>query len=89
MKPANSGLKTIGEYKFLFQFSNDIRRIMYTTNIIEELNCQYRKITKTKSVFPSDAALEKMLFLVSENAVNKWSCPQGSPSYLYPIQKPP
>ena len=37
-----------------FQFSNDIRRIMYTTNIIEGLNRQYRKITKTKSVFPSD-----------------------------------
>ena len=46
-----------------FQFSNDIRRIMYTTNIIEGLNRQYRKVTKTKSVFPSDAALEKMLYL--------------------------
>ena len=32
-----------------FQFSNDIRRIMYTTNIIEGLNRQYRKVTKTKS----------------------------------------
>ena len=39
-----------------FQFSNDIRRIMYTTNIIEGLNRQYRKVTKTKSVFPSDSA---------------------------------
>ena len=36
-----------------FQFSDDIRRIMYTTNIIEGLNRQYRKVTKTKSVFPS------------------------------------
>ena len=35
-----------------FQFSQDIRRIMYTTNIIEGLNRQYRKVTKTKSVFP-------------------------------------
>ena len=42
-----------------FQFSGDIRRIMYTTNIIEGLNRQYRKVTKTKSVFPSDTALEK------------------------------
>ena len=38
---------------------------MYTTNIIEGLNRQYRKVTKTKSVFPSDTALEKMLFLAS------------------------
>lgn len=42
-----------------FQFSDDIRRIMYTTNIIEGVNRQYRKVTKTKSVFPSDASLEK------------------------------
>ena len=40
-----------------FQFSDDIRRIMYTTNIIEGLNRQYRKVTKTKSVFPSDSSL--------------------------------
>ena len=56
-----------------FQFSNDIRRIMYTTNIIEGLNRQYRKVTKTKSVFPSDTALEKMLYLASENVVKKWT----------------
>ena len=56
-----------------FQFSNDIRRIMYTTNIIEGLNRQYRKVTKTKSVFPSDAALEKMLYLASENVIKKWT----------------
>ena len=55
-----------------FQFSNDIRRIMYTTNIIEGLNRQYRKVTKT-SVFPSDSALEKMLYLASENVVKKWT----------------
>ena len=56
-----------------FQFSNGIRRIMYTTNIIEGLNRQYRKVTKTKSVFPSDTALEKMLYLASENVVRKWT----------------
>ena len=56
-----------------FQFSEDIRRIMYTTNIIEGLNRQYRKVTKTKSVFPSDTALEKMLFLASRNVTKKWT----------------
>lgn len=56
-----------------FQFSDEIRRIMYTTNIIEGLNCQYRKVTKAKSVFPSDVALEKMLYLASENIVKKWT----------------
>ena len=56
-----------------FQFSDDIRRIMYTTNIIEGLNRQYRKFTKTKSVFPSDTALEKMLYLASGNVAKKWT----------------
>lgn len=45
---------------------------MYTTNIIEGLNRQYRKVTKTKSVFPSDASLEKMLYLASQNVTKKW-----------------
>ncbi len=51
----------------------DIRRIMYTTNIIEGLNRQYRKVTKTKSVFPSDTSLEKMLYLASQNITKKWT----------------
>ena len=54
-----------------FRFSEEIRRIMYTTNIIEGLNRQYRKVTKAKSVFPSDQALEKMLYLASENITKK------------------
>lgn len=56
-----------------FQFSDEIRRIMYTTNIIEGLNRQYRKVTKSKSVFPSDTSLEKMLYLASENIIKKWT----------------
>jgi len=56
-----------------FQFPDDIRRIMYTTNIIEGLNRQYRKVTRTKSVFPSDMSLEKMLYLASQNVTKKWT----------------
>ena len=56
-----------------FQFPDDIRRIMYTTNIIEGLNRQYRKVTKAKSVFPSDTSLEKMLYLASQNVAKKWT----------------
>ena len=43
-----------------FQFPDEVRRIMYTTNVIEEFNRQYRKVTKIKSVFPNDSSLEKM-----------------------------
>ncbi len=61
------------DVRSFFQFSDEIRRIMYTTNIIEGLNRQYRKVTKTKSVFPSDASLEKMLYLASRNITQKWT----------------
>lgn len=56
-----------------FQFSEDIRRIMYTTNIIEGVNRQFRKATKTKSSFPTDSALEKMLYLTIQNVKKKWT----------------
>ena len=52
-----------------FQFSDDIRRIMYTTNFIEGRNRQYRKVTKTKSVYPNDTALEKLLYLLIRGIV--------------------
>ena len=56
-----------------FQFTDSIRRIMYTTNIIEGLNRQFRKVTKTKSVFTNDTSLEKMLYLASMNIMKKWT----------------
>lgn len=56
-----------------FQFSDDIRRIMYTTNIIEGVNRPFRKATKTKSAFPTDSALEKMLYLTTQNVKKKWT----------------
>jgi putative transposase len=56
-----------------YQFTEDIRRIMYTTNIIEGLNRQFRKVTKTKSVFTNDTSLEKMLYLASSNVMKKWT----------------
>lgn len=54
-----------------FQFSDDIRRIMYTTNIMEGVNRQFRKVTKTKSVFPNGSSLEKMLYLASMDVMKK------------------
>jgi len=56
-----------------FQFSDGIRRIMYTANIIKGLNRQFRKAAKTKSVFPNDTSLEKMLYLASQNVTKKWT----------------
>lgn len=56
-----------------FSYSEPIRKIMYTTNAIESLNRSYRKYTKTKSVFPSDEALMKCLYLATLNIMKKWT----------------
>lgn len=56
-----------------FRFSDNVRKVMYTTNIIENLNRQYRKVTKGKAVFPTDKALLKSLFLATNDATKKWS----------------
>lgn len=56
-----------------FSFSDNVRKVMYTTNIIENLNRQYRKVTKGKAIFPSDKALMKSLFLATEDATKKWT----------------
>ena len=56
-----------------FQYSGNIRRIMYTTNLIENLNRQYRKMTKGKAIFPTDQSLLKMLYLVTQDATKKWT----------------
>jgi transposase-like protein len=56
-----------------FKYPEEIRRIIYTTNIIEGLHRQFRKVTKTKTIFPSDASLEKMLYLSSKNVLKKWT----------------
>ena len=56
-----------------FAYPVEIRKIIYTTNIIEGLNRQFRKVTKTKSVFSNDDLLRKMLYLASQNITKKWT----------------
>ncbi len=60
------------ELRTFFKFSPEIRKIMYTTNTIENLNRIYRKVTKTKSSFPTDMALMKLLYLSTINLTEKW-----------------
>ncbi|MEH7131112.1 IS256 family transposase [Neobacillus drentensis] len=56
-----------------FAYPPEIRKIIYTTNIIEGLHRQFRKVTKTKSIFPNDDSLRKMLYLASQNITKKWT----------------
>ena len=57
------------------QYPEAIRRIIYTTNSIESLNNQLRKVTKNKRLFPSDESVFKNLYLTIEYITRKWSMP--------------
>ena len=55
-----------------FKYPQEVRRLIYTTNTIEGFNRQLRKVTKSKSVFPTDDSLLKMLYLAMVDITKKW-----------------
>ena len=57
----------------IFKFSPDVRKVIYTTNAIESLNSTYRRLNRQRSVFPSDTALLKELYLATFEATKKWT----------------
>lgn len=57
----------------IFKFSMTVRRALYTTNAIESLNSQYRRINAARSVFPSEDALKKALYLSTQIITKKWT----------------
>jgi len=61
------------ELSAFFKYPQEIRKIIYTTNAIENFNRQLRKVTKTKSAYPSDEALIKALYLAVRDITKKWS----------------
>jgi putative transposase len=61
------------EIATFFKYPPELRKIIYTTNMIESYHRQLRKVTKGKSVFPSDEALLKMLYLVTQDVMLKWT----------------
>lgn len=59
----------------IFKFSAQVRKVIYTTNAIESLNSGYRRLNKQRSVFPSDTALLKALYLATAEISKKWTMP--------------
>ena len=56
-----------------FKYPSEIHKLIYTTNSIENFNRQLRKVTKSKTIFPTDDALFKMLYLAMMDATKKWT----------------
>ena len=61
------------ELSTYFKYPEPVRRLIYTTNTIEGFNRQLRKVTKSKSVFPTDDSLMKMLYLAMTDITKKWT----------------
>lgn len=59
----------------IFKFSSNVRKMIYTTNAIESLNSTIRRLNRQRSVFPSDTALLKTLYLSTFEATKKWTMP--------------
>jgi transposase-like protein len=58
-----------------FKYDAQIRKVIYTTNIVEGFHRQVRKVTKTKGAFTSDNALLKLVYLVVQRVSDKWTMP--------------
>ena len=80
----------------IFKFSTDVRTAFYTTNAIESLNSSYRRLNSQRSVFPSEQALLKALYLATFEATKKWTMPirnwgkvRGELTIMYPDRLQP
>jgi len=58
-----------------FKYPEEIRTVIYTTNAVEAVHRQFRKVTKNRALFPNDDALKKMLFLAYRDLSKKWTMP--------------
>lgn len=58
-----------------FKFSQEVRRLIYTSNAIEGFNRQLKKVSKSKSIFPTDDSLLKMLYLAMMDITKKMDWP--------------
>lgn len=73
MAVINSWRSSWNELTTYFKYDTKIRKLIYTTNPIESLNRQLRKYTKTKSLYPTDEALMKSVYLSLKEATKKWT----------------
>ncbi len=64
------------------RFSEDIRRVMYTTNAIESVNMTLRKVTRNHRIFPTNQSVFKVVYLALQNISKKWTMPMHNWSYV-------
>lgn len=67
-----------------FKYPEQIRRVIYTINAVENLLRQFRKVTKNRALFPNDDALTKMFYLAYRDISKKWTMPIRDWTFIFP-----
>ena len=67
----------------IYKFSAEVRKVIYTTNAIESLNSTYKRLNSQRTVFPSDKALLKSLYLATLQVTKKWTQPMRNWGKVY------
>ena len=66
-------LRNWNDFTEFFNYPNDIRKAIYTTNAIESLNFSLRKVTRNKSSFPDDDSIYRVMYLAIKNVSTRWT----------------
>ena len=81
--PIKSWRENWNNLAVFFKYPEEIRKMIYTTNAVENLHRQFRKVTKNRSSFTNDEALTKMLYLAYSDIAKKWTLPVRNWAYIF------
>ena len=81
--PVNSWKNNWQNLSVFFKYPEEIRKMIYTTNAVENLHRQFRKVTKNRSLFPNDDSLVKMIYLAYRDIAKKWTMPVRDWSFIF------
>ncbi len=81
--PINSWKNNWDNLAVFFKYPEEIRTVIYTTNAVENLHRQFRKVTKNRALFPNDDALTKMLYLAYKDIAKKWTMPLRNWAFIF------
>jgi len=81
--PIKSWRENWNNLAVFFKYPEEIRRIIYTTNAVENLHRQFRKVTKNRALFPNDDALVKMIYLAYKDISKKWTLPVRDWAFIF------
>jgi len=81
--PINSWKNNWNNLAVFFKYPDEIRRMIYTTNAVENLHRQFRKVTKNRSLFTNDDSLTKMLYLAYRDISKKWIMPVKNWAFIF------